>query len=195
LRGSSSCSRVKARCKKDKVDFSHFNLENPSKTSRLTRRREFFEPTQAEMDIIVGSLLGDGTLGKIYGERAQANFEEGHGVKQKDYLFWKYEELKRFFKKEPYEQMRPKIAMGDDGKIYRLNVKEPCWIAKSFRCPLLTQLEREWYMRDDSGNYVYRDNRRIKIIPNDLVLNPRIIGFTVGELVKNTILYKCTHEI
>ena len=44
-------------------------------------------------DLILGSLLGDGSL-KIYPHYQNARFSFRHSIKQKDYFFWKMNELK-----------------------------------------------------------------------------------------------------
>lgn len=50
---------------------------------------------QVQQSILVGSLLGDGTLRKAQGKK-NALFEVNHAYKSKVYVDWKYENLKEF---------------------------------------------------------------------------------------------------
>jgi len=61
--------------------------------------------TKEEKDILVGSLLGDGCL-RIMGRCKFPAFSISHGEDQKDYLFWKYEKLKRWISTPPWREER-----------------------------------------------------------------------------------------
>jgi len=176
LKGSSACSRIKKRCESEDIDYSHINLEKPSE-NRRSRNRDLPHLSQKQLEIILGSMLGDGCLTKIYGKRGQSCFVEGHCTKQKDYLFWKYQELKTYFKRKPFKVQRAKIHCCD-GKIVRDTKKKvPFWMAMSVQHPVFTSLEKNWYLRDEKGNYVYKSNgHRIKIIPKNFKLTPQIIA-------------------
>lgn len=52
--------------------------------------------TDRERSVILGSLLGDGSLSRPASANANALFQEGHGARQRDYLLWKAAELERF---------------------------------------------------------------------------------------------------
>lgn len=59
-----------------------------------------------QIDVIIGSLLGDARLEcRSIGVKSPvtARFRVHHGIKQKEYVLWKYEVLKEFVSKEPRE--------------------------------------------------------------------------------------------
>lgn len=61
--------------------------------------------TKEEQDILVGSLLGDGCL-RTMGRSTVPAFSVSHGESQKDYIFWKYEKLKRWVNTPPWREER-----------------------------------------------------------------------------------------
>jgi hypothetical protein len=71
------------------------------------RLQSLFSPHQ--LDVIVGSLLGDGGLEcrskeiRVFPITARLRIQ--HGDKQKDYVFWKYQILKSFVSKGPRKIM------------------------------------------------------------------------------------------
>ncbi len=52
-----------------------------------------------EKEIIVGTVFGDAHIEML---KNDARLDLGHSEKQKSYLFWKYEELKKFTSSEPH---------------------------------------------------------------------------------------------
>lgn len=104
--------------------------------------------TQEQKSIIIGSLLGDGYL-RIVPGRKNAFLEVNHSISEKDYVDWKYEELKNLVKSPP------KARRGRGKRIaYRFFTKQH---------PGITKLYQEFYQG------------RAKIIPN-LKFNPLIIA-------------------
>ncbi|KKR45109.1 MAG: hypothetical protein A3G47_02745 [Candidatus Zambryskibacteria bacterium RIFCSPLOWO2_12_FULL_39_45] len=61
--------------------------------------------SKEERDILIGSLLGDGCL-RIIGKTKFPAFSVSHSEKQKDYVLWKYEKLKRFVRTPPWREER-----------------------------------------------------------------------------------------
>jgi len=55
--------------------------------------------TKHEKDILIGAILGDAHVRKL---KTGARVEFAHSTKQKEYLFWKYQQLKRWCSREPY---------------------------------------------------------------------------------------------
>lgn len=74
--------------------------------------------------VLMGSLLGDGSLQK---QQANAEFQEKHSLKQKDYLLWKKRILSKFFIMRIYDY--------DKGYIY----------LRSFVSPILNKYHRIFY--------------------------------------------------
>lgn len=110
--------------------------------------------------ILIGSLLGDGSLGKVVGNE-QSFYRELHGVLQEEYIRWKYELLKPF-------SVNVKKCVN--------NKKYQAYILRTMRHPLFTELENLWYLRDCQNNYVLKNGRRIKILPSDVKLTPITIA-------------------
>ena len=61
--------------------------------------------SKEERDILIGSLLGDGCL-RIMTNTKYPAFSVSHSEKQKDYVFWKYENLKRWVRTPPWREER-----------------------------------------------------------------------------------------
>ena len=61
--------------------------------THLARRARKLEFAHEQWDLIIGSLLGDGYL--VHTTRGYA-FRVNHGIKQKDYVDWKYVQLRDF---------------------------------------------------------------------------------------------------
>ena len=109
----------------------------------------FLDP--AQKSLLIGSMLGDGTM--RMGEKAvNANFKVDHGLKQKEYVFWKYEILKNFV------PTLPKLSYRTDtnGRRY-----EKSWWFRTIRHPLLTDIYCWFYITES-----YRCGT--KIVPLDL---------------------------
>jgi hypothetical protein len=112
-----------------------------------------------QIDLITGSLLGDGSLTKPPTSRGNSCFTETHCLLQKEYLEWKYELLK------PFSSRLKEFTTAKEQKLF-----VECYMA-TVKHPLFTDLEKKWYLRDCDGNYVLKNGKRIKILPEDLSLN------------------------
>ena len=127
--------------------------------------------TDTQNEILIGSLLGDGTLTKVENERL-SSFKEAHSPKQREYLFWKYENLKPFsnyFKKE----IRKTTIKNIGNKISYTDTPHEMFVMKTIFHPIFTDLEKKWYARDKNNDYIFDDNgKRIKIVPEDIVITP-----------------------
>jgi len=98
--------------------------------------------TERQKAIIVGCLLGDGAM------RCKTNalLEINHSFKQRDYVDWKYNELKELVSTRPHKRF------GNAGRIaYRFTTKS---------LPDLTEVYRKFY----------KDGK--KIIPDNLNIHP-----------------------
>ena len=104
---------------------------------------------RVQISILIGSLLGDGTLRKALG-KLNALFEVNHSIKQKAYVDWKYEQLKMFV------LTKPKARILDERRTaYRFTTRS---------LPQFTDLY----------NLFYKNNR--KIIPSDLQIDNLALG-------------------
>jgi recombination protein RecA len=123
-----------------------------------------------QIDVIIGSLLGDARLEcRSIGVRSPitARFRVHHGLKQKEYLLWKYNVLKEFVKKEPAEitWVNPKR-----------NLHEVSWY---FHTKSMQELGTLYH-------YFYKNG--IKILPENIfeILNPVMIAVWFMDDGSNT---------
>lgn len=106
--------------------------------------------TTEQKKIIIGSLLGDGTM--YIGKKGQnANFKVEHGLAQEQYTKWKYAILK------PWVATEPKISFRyrENGEKYQKS-----WWFRTIRHPILTELHNKFY--------VVEGVNRKKLLPKDL---------------------------
>lgn len=97
--------------------------------------KDNLELTSTQASILIGSLLGDGTL--RLGERAvNANFKIEHGLSQKIYVSWKYDHFKKWVLTPPKISYR-----------YRKNGEryEKSWWFRTIRHPKITLFHKLFY--------------------------------------------------
>lgn len=180
---------------KDKPMSEIFKLL-PNRSSRMIKKRRWkiglnfsiknremmdYQFTDRQKSVIVGSLLGDGTLSKCDTLNQNSEFNEHHCLEQCDWLKWKENELKpfptRFSFGEHYgiKNLSKEIIVKD--KTIKLKY---CGLSTIVH-PYFTELEKIWYKRDQDGDYVYKivgngRKQRIKIIPSNLKLDPLTVA-------------------
>lgn len=156
--------------------------------------------TERERNIVIGTLLGDTFIQKTGTRNARLRFE--HSAKQKNYIFWKWQELKRYMQDEPrfIERWNPiwkkqysyyrcqSHASPEFGKLqtmfYKNNRRQIPTTIKKFLKPLALAV---WFMDDgyyygrDRAAYIYLppynedDTRRlIEMFADNFGLHPRI---------------------
>ncbi len=108
--------------------------------------------TKRQRELIIGSLLGDGTM-RIGKNARHANFKVEHCLAQKDYVFWKYNIIKDFVFTEPKLSFRYR----KDGDKYPKS-----WWFRTIRHPFLTEIYHSFYTGER-----FRTGR--KIIPDSLI--------------------------
>lgn len=144
----------------------HFGLYDKTHVSNIARkyeipRRSFKykelpnELTSRQIEIINGSLLGDGCIEKLDTSKSNCRFIEKHGIKQLEYLEWKRKELKPF---------APEVKFGSEKDNWTGEIRNFCKM-QTFKNPIFTKLESKWY-----------NSSRVKIIPSDLILTPLTIA-------------------
>jgi len=154
------------------IDRWRVLLNIPRKTFKYRNLNQDF--TDEQIDIINGSLLGDGGLTLVkYGKR-NSKLVETHSLKQYGLLEWKANKLKPFSKN---------IKMGtttarkiDKGKVVgdTTRILDNCKL-ETIVHPTLTKLENIWYLRENN-EYVLFNKKRVKTVPDDLILNADIIA-------------------
>jgi hypothetical protein len=107
--------------------------------------------TKIQRSLIIGSMLGDGTM-RIGKGSINANFKIEHGLKQRKLVLWKYKIL------ESLVFTRPKVSYRyrDTGERYQKS-----WWFRTIRHPLLTDIYKDFYVGEK-----YRVGR--KIVPKDI---------------------------
>lgn len=106
----------------------------------------------SQQSLIIGSLLGDGTM-RIGKGAANANFKVEHGLQQKDYVLWKYEILKSLVLTGPKLSFR----YDENGRKY-----EKSWWFRTIRHPRLTRIYSTFYKTNG-----YRCGK--KIVPQSII--------------------------
>ena len=134
------------------------------------------EITDYQIDIIIGSMLGDGCLTCVGRHRRKNScFAEVHSVKQYELLDWKRQMLMPLSKSITSKFVDGRKIVNNKVVTDKSKKLESCRL-ETIVHPTLTELESKWYKRDANGQYVLHNKKRIKIVPNDLVLNKNIIA-------------------
>ena len=108
--------------------------------------KESLALTSRQKEVIIGSLLGDGTM-RIGKGCKNANFKVEHGLKQKKLVQWKYQELKSLVFTEP----RMSYRNDSDGNRYAKS-----WWFRTLRHPDITEIYNQFYIGER-----YRTGRKI----------------------------------
>jgi len=113
--------------------------------------------TYHEQQIITGKLLGDGCLHIVRQyKKTNASLYLEHSQKQREYMFWCYDQLSRLFTAQPRQQRKYS---------HKANKYYHSYAVTSIRHPLLTDLYHKWY---NSGRKIVVSN--IKDLLTPLVL-------------------------
>lgn len=151
--------------------IKHFNISKSTLYNRLrgfgfTKLQTVICPSffsNLQKDLLTGSLLGDGYLTKHYNKKSIPLYSERHCSKQLEYLQWKSSILHPFSRN---------ISTGTtllNNKYFTTHRLE------TVRHVLFKELEEKWYKRQNH-QYVLQNNKRIKQIPQDIILTPFIIA-------------------
>ena len=122
-----------------------------------------------QKSLLVGSLLGDGTL-RVGKEAINANLKIEHGLLQKEYVFWKYEILKNWVPTPPKISYRYK----EDTK----EKYEKSWWFRTVRHPEITEF---W-------SIFYLNGKKVIPLNIDKFLSPLVLAVWVmddGSFNKN----------
>jgi len=115
--------------------------------------------TTYQKEIVSGSMLGDGSLRRITTKIGTSRFVEFHSNKQKDYLDWKCQQLCPL------------------SKSCFPNKTNSAWCFETISTPEFGVLEREWYVRNNNGEYVLNSfGKRMKRIPDKFTLTPLMVA-------------------
>lgn len=139
-------------------------------TLALQKYKRGLNLNQTQLSVLIGSILGDGTL-RVPKSGINANFKVEQGLKQKDYVFWKYEVFKEWV------TTPPKISFRYDGN---RQPYEKSWWFRTISHPKLTLFHKLFY------------NFGIKNVPKNIadLLDPLALAIWImddGSLSKNKI--------
>lgn len=114
--------------------------------------RNLCEPSSEQWQVIYGTLLGDGSIsnGKKGNYRCHSQLQIAHCLKQKDYVFWKYDYFKDWCKSSP-----------------KLTTNKDQWRIRTFHHPLFSDLRKMWYPKGK------------KIIPEPILEKLDTLGLAV----------------
>lgn len=131
------------------------------------------ELTDIQINLITGSLLGDGSFTKQYGS-ANVLFCKTQCVEHRDYLLWHQTILAGLSK---VVEVFSRNIKTENGKVLRTGEKTPQCRIYTKSDLLFTQLEKKWYLRNENDRYIYNKlGHRIKTVPMDLKINPMILA-------------------
>lgn len=116
-------------------------------TQILQKYKESLRLNQTQISVLIGSILGDGTL-QIPKQGINAHFKVEQGLKQKEYVFWKYDVFKEWVTNPP------EISFRYDEK---RQPYEKSWWFRTLNHPKLTIFHKMFYV-----------NRR-KIVPANII--------------------------
>jgi hypothetical protein len=117
--------------------------------------------TKRQISVLVGSMLRDGTL-RVGESAVNANLKIEHGLKQKEYVFWKYQIFKKWVATGPKISYRYR----ENGERYKKS-----WWFRTVRHPEITYFRKPFY------------RKKRKIIPDNIeeLLNPLVIAVWVMD--------------
>ena len=112
----------------------------------LQKYKDSLKLNQTQTSVLIGAILGDGTL-RVPKGAINANFKIEQGLKQKDYVFWKYEVFKEWVTNPPEISFR----YDENRQPY-----EKSWWFRTLSHPELTSFHKVFYK-----------NGR-KVVPNNI---------------------------
>ncbi|RDJ35658.1 MAG: hypothetical protein DWQ19_12635 [Crenarchaeota archaeon] len=147
------------QCRRPENIKEIINSKHPGKG-----HKELPDLTELQMDVIIGSLLGDGSIRSI-NKRNNADFSKLQSLSKKEYIDWHSEIFHQHSAK--IQAIYSKEKLTNKNKIIK---RQPFkkqlagYMFKTYRHPMFTKLRKQWYP----------DN--LKTIPSNLTLNPRRIA-------------------
>lgn len=173
----------------EKYGFSRISISKWARKLNIPRKslkwHDYinYELTEEQYEIIIGTMLGDSSLLKV-SDKNNSHYATGHSLNQYEYLDGIYKKLLPLSSKSIIGNGNKIEGIDDNNKIINKKSEEDsCCGYWTMRHPIFTKLERKWYKRDENGEYILKphgDNgrmERIKIVPTDLELTPRILAY------------------
>ena len=141
--------------------------------------------TQELQEITTGLLLGDGELLKVRGPNDNSCLRVTQRAKKKAFLDRLAILFSDYFAAIDKVWRKYKLIRLPNGTMAQRALSAPVLGAYSFRTrqsPIWTALEKKWYLRDNSGRYVYKVlksgwKQRIKTVPRGVRLTAHTIAW------------------
>ena len=164
----------------------HFNVSKSTINRRIKELNCFkrnldhsIVPNNEQLELIIGSLLGDGSLSISKNEKS--TFKITHGEKQFDYLQWKNNLLKPFSRELVKSIVNSPFPNGKTRK-----KPSTIYTSYTFSTNFFKELEKKWYVpRTDHYHF-----KRRKIIPEDLKLTPFTLAIWFFDDGRNSQLHR-----
>jgi Mor family transcriptional regulator len=151
------------QCKRPDNIIQIINSKHPGQ-----KYKKLPQLNQLQQDVLIGSLLGDGSINKPYSVqgRGNAKFSKTQKLDRKPYLDWHSEIMGEYSSGVVPVYSSEKLVKGENGIIERHHAQKhlSAYRFDTFSHPNITKLRKEWYPND------------IKQIPTNLVLNPQRIA-------------------
>ena len=123
--------------------------------------------TDIQLDIINGTLLGDGYISKEINDKRNNRYRFKQKLANKEYVDYIYNELKEYCSAPPRDGIGRKPTKINGKITHRLEdwQGEYCYsyVFETRKFPIFKELRKKWYTHR-------------KIVPNDLKLNPRVLS-------------------
>ena len=145
---------------KERHEKGHF------KKGRADALHQSYPPlTERQMEIMIGSMLGDGHLHKLSKNKPNSYFSKQQCKKNKEYVQWHCEELSPFTKCIHLTFHKTKMVC-ENGVIAHVPTEKYLggYIVTTCSHPIFTELRCKWYPKG------------VKVVPDDLVLTPLSIA-------------------
>jgi DNA-binding NarL/FixJ family response regulator len=132
-----------------------------------------------QIEIINGSLLGDGSLSGVRNKNWNWKFTKGQSqfdtkkISKKSYMDWHFKMLQPYSSKISKGTSKSKIVMKNNLIVNtKTNFIQSYKFSFTTKCnETWTNLSKKWYLWKD-GKPFLKNNKIVKIIPKDLVLTP-----------------------
>ena len=163
LRAIADQNREQAKFQKGLFDHKHDSLPNLTTT---------------QLDILTGSLLGDGCL-VVHRNRKDvyAHFILGQCPLHQEYVNWFSDTLGEYSKTiSPYYSDNKAIRKNGNTQTVKCEKRLVQFRLRTINHPIFSEMERKWYARDADGKYLLKKvgdrgrSLRIKTVPDDINL-------------------------
>lgn len=124
--------------------------------------------TKEQLEIINGSLLGDGSLKNVRNTNNNCSFVKSQRIDRKEYLQWHFDKLIPYSSSISEKAVKLKFNYYSDRNLEKYSYSN---YFITHHHSFFRDLSYKWY-KNSNGIFEIKNNQVIKIIPNDLELTP-----------------------